>query len=313
MSSRLALSLLAAAHLAVASAVANEPILRKSDVIALVGGEEMVVLDEHGFLELLLMRAVPELQLTFRSLAWEGDTVFEQHRDLNYPTLEQQLEKIGATVVITQFGQAESFAGPEKVQEFIAAHEKLMDRLSAGGKRRLVVLAPVPFDGLWLQEHYVRNEALAAYIKALATSARKHQWLYLDPFAHRRGPLDAPFTRDGIHITKAGHRDLANTLGAALHAAAGEAHRVLGTGLSRPESELHQLLAVIQQKNRLWFHYSRPQNWAFLAGDRTNQPSSRDHVDPEKRWFPPELERFAPLIAAKEEEIRTLAAKLSQP
>jgi hypothetical protein len=69
---------------------------------------------------------------------------------------------------------------------------------------------------------------------------------------------------------------------------------------------------LIAAKNRLWFHYYRPQNWAFLAGDRTNQPSSRDHLDPSKRWFPEELERFVPLIDAKDAEIWALAKKLAK-
>jgi hypothetical protein len=68
------------------------------------------------------------------------------------------------------------------------------------------------------------------------------------------------------------------------------------------------LHAAIVAKNRLWFHYTRPQNWAFLAGNRTNQPSSRDHLDPSKRWFPEEMEQWVPLIEAKEKEIWALAA-----
>ena len=38
---------------------------------------------------------------------------------------------------------------------------------------------------------------------------------------------------------------------------------------------LHALRQLLIAKNRLWFDYWRPQNWAFLAGDRTAQPSSR--------------------------------------
>jgi hypothetical protein len=291
MNSSLALSLLVAVQFSGATAVAAEPFLKESDVIAYVGGEELVVLDEQGFLELLLMRALPELQLQFRSIAWEGDTVFEQHRDINYPTLEQQLEKIGASVVITQFGQMESFAGAEKVQEFIAAHEKLMERLSDGGKRRIVVLAPTPFDSTFPGTR-ARNATLSSYTSALAESAKSRERLFIDPFEHLREGSRG-FTRDGLHLTASAHKDLATSLGKALHPQVAGFDRVLGTGLARPDSGLHPLYAAIQQKNRLWFHYSRPQNWAFLAGDRTNQPSSRDHLDPEKRWFPPELERFA--------------------
>ena len=76
---------------------------------------------------------------------------------------------------------------------------------------------------------------------------------------------------------------------------------------------LQRILDAIIAKNRLWFDYWRVQNWAFLAGDRTEQPSSRDHLDRTKRWFPEERERFLPLIEKKEQEIWDLAAKLAKP
>jgi hypothetical protein len=99
------------------SAVADEPFFKKNDVIALVGGEDMVAMSEYGYLELLLQRALPDYHLKFRDLAWEGDTVFEQRRDLNFPPLEAQLDQVGATVVICQFGQMESLAmGKEKAR-----------------------------------------------------------------------------------------------------------------------------------------------------------------------------------------------------
>ena len=82
-----------------------------------------------------------------------------------------------------------------------------------------------------------------------------------------------------------------------------------GVPLTEGHEQLRQLIVA---KNRLWFHYYRPQNWAFLAGDRTNQPSSRDHIDRNKRWFPEELEQFLPLIAAKEQEIAKLTADLAK-
>src|SRR5688500_13432909 len=94
------------------AAPANEPFLRRGDIVAFVGGEEMLALSEAGELEWWVIRALPDYQLRFRDLAWEGDTVFEQHRDLNYPSVAQQLDTIGATVVIAQFGQMESLADP---------------------------------------------------------------------------------------------------------------------------------------------------------------------------------------------------------
>jgi hypothetical protein len=76
------------------------------------------------------------------------------------------------------------------------------------------------------------------------------------------------------------------------------------------EGGISRLRQVIVAKNRLWFNYWRVQNWAFLAGDRTNQPSSRDWRDPSIRWFPPEREQFVPLIEAQEKAIWEQAGEL---
>ena len=78
-----------------------------------------------------------------------------------------------------------------------------------------------------------------------------------------------------------------------------------------PNARFEHLRQTVVAKNKLWFDYWRPQNWAFLAGDRTSQPSSRDHRDPKKRWFPEEMEKFLPLIAVEEGTIWETAAKLA--
>src|SRR4051812_46421899 len=150
---------------------ASEPLFKPSDVVAFVGGEDMVDLSEYGYLEQSLVRALPGQQLRFRNLAWEGDTVFEQRRDLNFPPIETQLDKIGATVVIAQFGQMESFSGPAKLPEFLAAYEKLIEKLrgSATEKRRLLLVSPIA------KERLTKLSAadLAAYSKATAELAQK--------------------------------------------------------------------------------------------------------------------------------------------
>lgn len=286
------------------SAHAAEPFFKKDDVIALVGGEDMVVASEYGYLELLLTRALPNYHLRFRNLAWEGDTVFEQRRDLNFPTWEEQLDKIGATVVIAQFGQMESLAGKEKLPEFIAAYEKLLERFSGEGKRRVVMLVPT--------RTAKPNDAVDSYDGAIREIASKRKAVLVDLSVV--ASLDAPILRDGVHLNARGEKELAWFVGSSLDSTAKESYRLLGTGLQPTDNvELHQLLALLIAKNRLWFDYWRPQNWAFLAGDRVNQPSSRDWRDPSIRWFPPEREQFLPLIEAKEKEIDALAQKLAQP
>ena len=47
----------------------------------------------------------------------------------------------GATVVLAQFGQMESFGGKSKLPEFVTAYEKLIDQISAKD-RRVVLMSP---------------------------------------------------------------------------------------------------------------------------------------------------------------------------
>ncbi|HEV7866676.1 MAG TPA: hypothetical protein VGO90_03275 [Chthoniobacteraceae bacterium] len=319
---------------------ADEPFLKPNEVIAFIGGEDMVVASELGYLELLLTRAMPDHKLRFRCLAWEGDTVFEQRRDLNYPTLEQQLERIGATFVIARFGQMESMNGEGKFREFITAYEKLGRRVGGNGKRRIALQGPhVPLAP-------GRATMPAWYLQGVA------EVISLLPNVHGiggYGGLESKdgkdlSTRDGYHLNETGHwlharscligikidapwffdsedqRAFQKTLRDQALSPEGIATDPLPRLLELERAheaelrrELEPLRQLIVQKNRLWFQYSRPQNWAFLAGDRTNQPSSRDHLDPKKRWFPAELEQFVPLIEAKEREIDALAAQLAKP
>jgi hypothetical protein len=303
--------------LSVASLAADAPFLKPNDVIALIGGEDMVAMSEYGYLELFLTSAQPSLRLRFRCLAWEGDTVFEQRRDLNYPTLEQQLDKIGATVVIAQFGQMESLAGAGRLPEFVTAYDKLLDRVSGEGKRRLMIVAPSGFEVTRSTPRHLLHVEITKYRDAIEGLAKRRGADFTYPFALQLIFGDAPCaspdrplreypsaTRDWVHLAP----DSLFILARALAENVSDQREKIAD--SSKGSALRQCIVL---KNRLWFNYTRPQNWAFLAGDRTSQPSSRDYRDPNKRWFPEELEQFLPLIEKKDAEIWELAAKLAKP
>lgn len=303
MSPRAVAALLALA-LSVGAFAADAPFLKPNDVIALVGGEDMTALGESGYLESLLTAALPAHKLHFRTLAWEGDTVFEQRRDLNYPTLEQQLDKIGATVVIAQFGQMESLAGKANLPAFVAAYEKLFDRLSSGSKRRIVLVEPIGFKEIATAPPHLSQVESTGYGDAIAALAKRRAAPFISP---RERPL---VTRDWVHLAPDSLLILAQVIAGTL---SDRDDKVVIASQERAVDQQEQLRQLIIAKNRFWFHYTRPQNWAFLAGDRTSQPSSRDHRDPNKRWFPEELEQFLPLIEKKEAEIWKLAAQLDKP
>ncbi len=255
----------------------------------MIGGEDMVALAESGQLEAQLVRQPGLATLRVRALAYEGDTVFEQHRQLNYPTWEQQLAKIGATVVLVQFGQMEALRTESGLDEFILHYETLLKRL-AGEDRQLVILSATPFEkpAAPLRDLTSYNAALADQLPRLHALADRSGAAFVDLF--RTFPEGGGCTRDGIHLNERGLRAVAYEI-------------VRQLGLKTIPADDTTLLTLLAEKNRLWFNYHRPQNWAFLHGDRTEQLFSRDHRDPSIRRLVLEIEEYLPLIEAKEREI----------
>ena len=75
-------------------------------------------------------RGPPADQLRLARDSREGDTVFPSART-HYPPLTQQLRSAGATVVLVQFGEMESLAGPWELPRFLEAYALLLDEVNA--------------------------------------------------------------------------------------------------------------------------------------------------------------------------------------
>src|SRR5204862_2505840 len=130
------LLILGALLCALAGRARASELLRPNDIVCFLGGANVVAAQEYGYLETILRMKFPDLNLRFRSLAHEGDTVFEQPRDYNYPTSTKQLDEAGATMLICYFGQMEALHGTNRLQEFAVAYEKLLE---GSASRRLVL------------------------------------------------------------------------------------------------------------------------------------------------------------------------------
>jgi hypothetical protein len=302
---------------ALAAAAAEERILpfKKGDVVAFIGGGDVAAMRHGGHLEALLTAAYPALGLRFRNLAWEGDTVFQQPRDVKFPDLKEHLEKLAATVVIAEFGRAEALdRNAPSADEFAAAYEKLL--MNAVPRDAAVALVtPPPFEngGGLLPKLTPRNAELAARAEAIRALASKHDWPLIDLFsALPKDAAEPGLTTDGLQLSARGQAILALAFAdrMGLSHVVQQAGGAMNSGAwKNPKYE--RMRQAIVQKNQDWFNYWRTENWAFLGGDRTEQPSSRDYRDPSIRWFPVEIEEFNGLIAAKEAGIAKLASELN--
>lgn len=307
----------AVAVLLVATAVALRgaaPLrIETNDVVAWVGGSDVAAARDSAHLATLFSTFAPSAR--FRNFGWEGDTVFAQPRDVNFPPLLEHLKRARATVVLLQYGRAEALSGRESIEKFHAACEHFADDCSRAGMR-VAFITPAPFEagGGLLPDLTSRNSALAAHANAVRSLASARQWSVIDAFSvlspgtNRNSRL----TSDGLNLTPAGHARFASAVASGLECSNAFATTAVNEEGAWENSRLEALRQAVLEKERLWFNYWRPQNWAFLGGDRVTQPSSRDHRNPNIRWFPAEMEKYVPLLRAQEEQIEIAARAIGK-
>jgi putative heme-binding domain-containing protein len=283
--------------------------LGTDDMVVFLGGTDMVRAQKSGHLETLLTWKFAKAKPRFRDLSWEADTVFalgtetERWRRDGFRgikglgNLEQQLEKIGATVIIVQLGKNEAFTGRQGIEKFKAACDRLLQRVK-GKDRRLVVLSPTPFEKAanpLPPDLSPRNADLQFYVKALSQQAARHNAQFVDLFS--KAPA---LTQNGLHVTPDNQAALAQRIAA-------------GLGIVRPQgfAGLDDLQAAVREKHRLWRNYWRPANWKCLFGDdnrrvfsigRNKVPSIRD-----------EWAQLPAIIDKAEQQIRAVAASQPRP
>ena len=240
-------------------------VIREDEVIAFLGGENMVRLMAQGELEAALTAGAAAQRPRFRSMAWEGDTVYEQWRDLNFGSWREQLDAVQASCVVLWFGQMEAMDDTRDDTAFATASAALLDELRAVTPRLVVVLpmamdaGPEPRQGR--PDNTERNDRIQSLGEILRHQATERGALVADwPELEKNLPA-APAVRtgNGLHLTDSAIHE---TYAPMLARAAGMADTgPLGAAL----------LTEIHRKNRLWHDCWKAMNWAFAYSDRTTQ------------------------------------------
>lgn len=275
------------------------------ETVALIGGTQMMELAEDGVFEALLHQAHPNSGLKVRSIAWSADTVHRQQRPMFFYTKEGDTregsvpdlrEKLTSGTFVLMFGKMESLDGESGLKAFVSDYRALLNEL-AKLSPRIVLVAPVPFStvGPAAEEAEARNVVLQKYSAAIGELAGEGGFAFVDP-SSLDGGWREEWSRDGLLLNGEGRQKLAGVLAMQMGGSAG--------ATVEPE-----VLAAVKRKNLLWEQYFRPTNWAFLFGDRQNVPSSRDHLNSDKRWFVEELQGLPKLIDAAD---KTIAKEVSK-
>jgi hypothetical protein len=286
--------------------------LQSNDVAAFIGGSDVAAMAQNGHLETALAVRFPGAR--FRNFGWEGDTVFAQPRDVGFPRTTEQVKRAGATVVFLQFGRGETLDEREP-GSFAKAFEKLALEY-ARVTPRIVLVTPAPFERAQppLPDLSARNELLARHAEVTRALAARHEWPVVDVFSQLTRERNQGMTIDGWQLTALGHVRFAEAFfqAAGIGQLGARDQDVAADGTFLGNKDFETVRQRVIAKNHLWLHYWRPHNWAFLGGDRTTQPSSRDHTDPKVRWMPVEMEKYVPLIREKENEIGRAVQKMRE-
>lgn len=288
-------------HLA---ATAAEPFdLRDGDRVVMIGDGLIEQEQYFGWIEVMMTTAFPDRDVTFRNLGWNADTpagdsrfglslVQAGHESEGeaWRQLQQQIELTKPTVALLGYGMASALetetskSDSTKVQSmvtFSADLTRLVQTIrDTSPDCRFVFLSPLSPVGPAVLSPQM-TQSYAELIQQVAESSGG-QFVDLTSVA-----IQPEQRKDPIHLNSDGYRAAAIAIsdGLGFNANAWQ---------TSPNTEA--LRAVILEKNRWWFHRSRPANMAYVFGFRKHE-QGQNAV---------EIPQFDPLIATEENKIAKL-------
>jgi glucose/arabinose dehydrogenase/mono/diheme cytochrome c family protein len=271
--------------------------IEQNETIVFTGQTNFVREQKAGELEAILAHAYAANSPRFRSMAWEGDTVYEQWRDLNFGAWKAQLDAVSASIVVAQFGQVEAFDGVAKLPQFTSAYQQLLDQF-ASRTPRLVLISPMPFEkpvASHAPDLTQRNADVKVYADAVRDIAKQRGVVFIDlftPLSKRDASLPR-LTDNGLHLNETGLREVAKIIAQQLGASSSEA------------DDLSALRTAIVEKNRLFFDAWRPANWSFVYGSRVTQMFGKSSEDAPS--LKESFEARKPLVAKLDANIHAIA------
>lgn len=190
--------------------------LEGGDRVVFVGATFLERDRHYGRLEETLRARFPGMKLSFRNLAWPGDTVSVQMRPLNFGAFESHLRAQRPTVAIVAYGMTEAFGGLEKRDQFLADYRKLLDIIDKT-EARVILVGPHRHEALGppLPDPRRHNDDLRLYSEAIAQLATERKLPFVDLFAQldlaecANAPCPNPRTENGIHLSDFGYLEAA--------------------------------------------------------------------------------------------------------
>ena len=224
--------------------------LKEGDRVVFIGNTFADQLRLYNYLETLLTSQASAKNITFRNLAWSGDTLNLRPRPLNFGSLDDHLHQQKADVIVACFGMNESFAGKAGLKEFTDSWEKFLKHLASQkyngtSAPRVALISPIAHENREppLPDPAAHNQSLSEYTQAMQAVAARHHLPFVDLFTTTKKLMDEnpsqKLTRNGIHLNEYGYWALS-------HFVAGE---LLGKKIKSPQLMVDLANQKIQTTN----------------------------------------------------------------
>ncbi len=266
--------------------------LSKGDHIAIVGSGLADRQQHHGWLEALIHRAHPDLDLTIRNLGFAADEINVRPRSDEAPTTEYFLSMrkgdtvqkrgnteviykagsdFGADVILAYWGFNESFRGPDHLSSFKSDLEKYLTaqheaKYNGESAPRIVLISPLAHQNLNhpnFSDGSENNRNLALYTAAMKEVAAAKNIPFIDLFSASQelfSTHDQPLTLNGIHLTEEGDKLLAPI----------QFNALFGKDPAPLEDPaLEKIRTAVLDKNTEWHHRYRTVDQYNIYGGRS--------------------------------------------
>lgn len=265
--------------------------LKKGDNVAIVGSGLADRQQHHGWLESLIHKAYPDLELTVRNLGFAADEVNVHPRSDEVPPTDYFLGlkkgdvtvKAGNTdvtykagtdfktnVILAYWGFNESFKGAAGLEDFkknLDTYLKDTQKKDYGaGSPKIVLFSPIAHENLKdadFPDGSANNKNLALYTAAMEEVAKANQVLFIDLYKASQEiytQASHPLTINGIHLTDEGDKLLAPLQFKALF------------GKDAPgtdDASVARIREAVLEKNVQWHHRYRTVDQFNIFGQRS--------------------------------------------
>ncbi|MCC9607953.1 c-type cytochrome [Blastopirellula sp. JC732] len=264
-------SLMACLLLLVATSANAEPLtLKQGDHVSVIGNTTADRMQHHGWLETYIHALHPELNLTFRNLAFPGDELKSRPREDNFGSADEWLAKNKTDVVFAFFGYNEALRGPANLATFKKDLEETIDGMRAqkyngASAPQLVFFSPIAHENLYsrhLPDGSANNVNLKAYTEAMQQVCAAKDVKFVDLFTPTQEMYAAakkPLTMNGVHLLENGDKAVAQAV----------VKELFGKGAPADSDLIAKLHDAVLEKNYYWFSRYRVVDGYNVFGGRS--------------------------------------------